>query len=61
VTNHLIRSAGGSLRNKTEKEVLAAIKRLAVRKENTMVASQGLLSITCAKTERNPFETSELD
>ena len=34
----LTRSAGGSLTNKTEQEVLAAIKKLAVREENTMVA-----------------------
>ena len=53
------RSAGGSLTNKTEKEVLAAIKRLAVREENTMVARVTLHNIT--KIERNPFETSELD
>ena len=34
----LTRSAGGSLTNKTEDEVLTLIKRLAVREENTMVA-----------------------
>ncbi len=34
----LTRSAGGSLTNKTAEEVLVAIKRLAVREENTMVA-----------------------
>ena len=34
----LTRSAGGSLTNKSENEVLAAIKILAVREENTMVA-----------------------
>ncbi|XP_071478837.1 uncharacterized protein [Diadema antillarum] len=34
----LTRAAGGSLTNKTEDEVLAAIKKLAVREENTMVA-----------------------
>lgn len=34
----LTRTAGGSLTNKSEQEVLAAIKVLAVREENTMVA-----------------------
>ncbi|RLC10819.1 MAG: hypothetical protein DRI57_19860 [Deltaproteobacteria bacterium] len=34
----ITRMAGGTLTNKTEEEVLAAIKRLAVREENTMVA-----------------------
>ncbi|CAG2214207.1 unnamed protein product [Mytilus edulis] len=34
----LTRSAGGSLTNKPVQEVLAAIKKLAVREENTMVA-----------------------
>jgi len=34
----LTRSAGGSLTDKTVDEVLVAIKRLAVREENTMVA-----------------------
>lgn len=34
----LTRNAGGSLANKPEKDVLAAIKRLAVRVENCMVA-----------------------
>ena len=34
----LSRNAGGSLTNKPEDEVLAAIKRLAVREENSMVA-----------------------
>lgn len=34
----LTRNAGGSLTNKTADEVLAAIKKLAVREENTMVA-----------------------
>ena len=34
----LTRNNGGSLANKTEAEVLAAIKRLAVRVENCMVA-----------------------
>ncbi|CAC5401120.1 unnamed protein product [Mytilus coruscus] len=34
----LTRSAGGSLTNKPEQEVLAAIKKLGVREENTMVA-----------------------
>ncbi len=34
----LTRSAGGSLKDKTEAEVLAAIRKLAVREENTMVA-----------------------
>ena len=34
----LTRAAGGSLTNKTEDEVLSAIKKLAVREENTMVA-----------------------
>ncbi|XP_021365018.1 uncharacterized protein LOC110457888 [Mizuhopecten yessoensis] len=34
----LTRSAGGSLADKTIDEVLAAIKKLAVREENTMVA-----------------------
>ncbi|XP_063956770.1 uncharacterized protein LOC135154494 [Lytechinus pictus] len=34
----LTRAAGGSLTNKTEDEVLTAIKKLAVREENTMVA-----------------------
>ncbi|VDH93756.1 Hypothetical predicted protein [Mytilus galloprovincialis] len=34
----LTRSAGGSLTNKSVQEVLAAIKKLAVREENTMVA-----------------------
>ena len=38
----LTRSAGGSLSDKTEDEVLAAIKVLAVREENTMVARVGL-------------------
>ena len=34
----LTRSAGGSLTNKPEADVLVAIKKLAVREENTMVA-----------------------
>ena len=34
----LTRNSGGSLSNKTEEEVLAAIKRLAVQAENCMVA-----------------------
>ena len=34
----LTRNAGGSLTNKTADEVLTAIKKLAVREENTMVA-----------------------
>ena len=34
----LTRAAGGSLTNKTVKEVLAAIRTLAIREENTMVA-----------------------
>lgn len=34
----LTRSAGGSLTGKTEEEILAAIRRLAVRQESTMVA-----------------------
>ena len=34
----LTRSAGGSLTGKTAEEVMAAIKKLAVRNENTMVA-----------------------
>ena len=34
----LTRTAGGTLTGKTEEEVLAAIKKLAVREENTMVA-----------------------
>ena len=34
----LTRNAGGSLTNNTADEVLAAIKKLAVREENTMVA-----------------------
>ena len=34
----LTRNAGGSLANKTADEVLTAIKKLAVREENTMVA-----------------------
>ena len=34
----LTRSAGGSLTGKTADEVMAAIKKLAVRNENTMVA-----------------------
>ena len=34
----LTRSAGGSLTNKTEAEVMTAMKKLAVRQENTMVA-----------------------
>ena len=34
----LTRNAGGSLTNKSVEEVMAAIKRLAVREENTMVA-----------------------
>ena len=34
----LTRNAGGSLANKSEGDVLAAIKRLAVREENCMVA-----------------------
>ena len=38
----LTRSAGGSLTNKTEDEILAAIKKLAVRQENTMVARVAL-------------------
>lgn len=38
----LTRSAGGSLSNKTEAEVKAAIKLLAVREENTMVARVAL-------------------
>ncbi len=34
----LTRTAGGTLTNNTEAEVLAAMKRLAVRDENAMVA-----------------------
>ena len=34
----LTRTAGGSLTNKTAEEVLEAIKKLAVREENAMVA-----------------------
>lgn len=34
----LTRNAGGSLTNNTANDVLAAIKKLAVREENTMVA-----------------------
>ncbi len=34
----LTRNAGGTLTDKTEDEVFAAMKRLAVREENTMVA-----------------------
>ena len=34
----LIRTTGGSLSNRTEEQVMAAIKKLAVRQENTMVA-----------------------
>ena len=34
----LTRNAGGSLANKSEKDVLEAIKKLAVRAENAMVA-----------------------
>ena len=34
----LTRTAGGSLFNKEEKDVLNAIKALAVRQENSMVA-----------------------
>ena len=34
----LTRNAGGSLTNNTASEVLAAVKKLAVREENTMVA-----------------------
>ena len=36
--NDLTRNAGGTLTNKTEVDVLKAIKTLAVREENTMVA-----------------------
>ena len=35
---NLTRNAGGSLTNKTADEVMEAIKKLAVREENTMVA-----------------------
>ena len=38
----LTRSAGGSLTNKTEAEVLAAMRTLAVREENIMVARVAL-------------------
>lgn len=38
----LTRTAGGSLSDKTEREILAAIKTLAVREENTMVARVAL-------------------
>ena len=38
----LTRSSGGSLTSKTEEEVLSAIKKLAVREENTMVARVAL-------------------
>jgi len=38
----LTRAAGGSLTNKTEEEVLTAIKTLAVREENAMVARVAL-------------------
>lgn len=38
----ITRAAGGSLTNKTEDEVLKAIKQLAVRQENTMVARVSL-------------------
>lgn len=38
----LIRAAGGSLSSKSEQDVLTAIKMLAVRRENTMVARAAL-------------------
>nr|KAG5693450.1 hypothetical protein BaRGS_022337 [Batillaria attramentaria] len=38
----LTRSAGGSLANKTVDEILATIRKLAVRQENTMVARVAL-------------------
>ena len=46
----LTRTAGGSLTNKTEKTVLDAIKALAVREENTMVARVALYEM---KQERD--------
>ena len=38
----LTRNAGGTLADKTEEEVFEAIKRLAVREENAMVARVAL-------------------
>lgn len=38
VTQDLTKNTSGSLTNKTVDEVMAAIKKLAVREENTMVA-----------------------
>lgn len=45
----LTRNAGGSLTIKTVDEVMAAINKLAVREENTMVARVQLQNI-CGKT-----------
>lgn len=42
----LTRSSGGSMAAKPEVEVLAAMRRLAVREENTMVARVGLQNMT---------------
>ena len=42
----ITRAAGGSLASKTENEVLEAIKRLAIREENVMVARYELHSMT---------------
>ncbi|KAF0287263.1 hypothetical protein FJT64_014293 [Amphibalanus amphitrite] len=42
----LTRASGGSLATKPEKDVLAAMRRLAVREENTMVARVALQNMT---------------
>lgn len=47
----LTRSASGSLTDKTEVEVLTAIRTLAVREENTMVARVSLHSMTQDRDE----------
>lgn len=47
----LTRSTGGSLTNKPEEEVLSAIKTLAVREENTMVASVALYEMRQGRDE----------
>ena len=57
---NLTRNAGGTLIGKTEDEVLAAIKTLAVREENVMVARVTLHNMKQG-VEMNQFTLLGLD
>ena len=50
---YLTRNAGGSLTNSTAEEVMEAIKKLAVREENTMVARVQLHNMRQDRDETN--------